>query len=118
MILREMIKSKIHKASITRTELDYNGSIGIDKTLLKGSDILPGEKVQVLNFDNGKRFETYVIEEKENSGNIILYGPAARCGKAGDRICVISYVSVTEDELENIRKRVVFVDNDNKIIKK
>ncbi len=116
MRLREVLKSKIHKAVITRTELDYQGSIGIDKKILKKTDISPGEKVQVLNFDNGMRFETYVIEEKENSGNFILYGPAARCGKEGDRICVISYSLVTDDELDGVEAKVVFLNEHNKII--
>lgn len=118
MILREVIKSKIHKATITKTELDYQGSIGIDKALLIESDIVPGEKVQVLNFDNGMRFETYVIEEAENSGNIVLYGPAARCGKIGDRTCVISYVSITEDEIGKIKGKVVSVNKNNKAVRK
>lgn len=77
-IFRQLFKSKIHRATITKKELRYDGSIGIDKKLLLESDLLAGEKVQVLNFNNGKRFETYVIEEKENSGDIVLYGPAVR----------------------------------------
>ncbi len=114
MILREVIKSKIHKAVITETNLNYQGSIGIDKTLLMKSDIIPGEKVQVLNFNNGQRFETYVIEEKANSGRTVLYGPAARCGKAGDKICIISYVSISEDEIGKIKAKIVMVDKNNR----
>ena len=117
MILREIIKSKIHKAAITKTEIDYAGSIGIDETLLKEADIIPGEKVQVLNFNNGKRFETYVIAEKKDSGKIILYGPASRCGKISDRICIISYLSATPDEIGKIKAKVVLVDTNNKILR-
>lgn len=114
-IFRQVLKSKIHGACITKRILDYNGSIGIDKVLLLESDILPGEKVQVLNFNNGKRLETYVIEEKENSGIIALYGPAARCGEIGDKLCIISYVLVSSDEISQVETKTVFVDQNNKI---
>jgi len=80
--------------------------------------MIPGEKVQVLNFNNGQRFETYIIEEKANSGLIALYGPAARCGEIGDRICIISYVLVAEDEISKLTQRVVFVNEENKIVEK
>lgn len=112
-----MLKSKIHGAVITKKELHYNGSIGIDKILLLKSDMIPGEKVQVLNFNNGQRFETYIIEEKKNSGVIALYGPAARCGEIGDKICIISYVLATDDEISKLDQKVVFVDKDNKNIR-
>lgn len=114
-ILRGMLKSKIHGASITKKELYYDGSIGIDKALLLESNILPGEKVQVLNFNNGKRLETYVIEEKKGSGIIALYGPAARCGEIGDKLCIISYVLVSDDEISKIETKTIFVDEDNRI---
>ena len=116
-ILKQMLKSKIHGAVITKKELHYNGSIGIDKILLLKSDMIPGEKVQVLNFNNGQRFETYIIEEKKNSGVIALYGPAARCGEIGDKICIISYVLATDDEISKLDQKVVFVDKDNKNIR-
>jgi len=109
-----MLKSKIHMATITKTELNYQGSIGIDKALLEKSDILPNEKVEVLNFNNGVRFETYVIEEKENSGVISLYGPAARCGIVGDKIVIISYVLVSEEDLKELNPKIIFVDEKNK----
>ena len=117
-ILRQILKSKIHAAVIKKKKLRYNGSIGIDKALLLKADMIPGEKVQVLNFDNGQRFETYIIEEKANSGVIALYRPAARCGEIGDKICIISYVSVTEDEISKLTQRVVFVNEENKIVEK
>ena len=117
-ILRQILKSKIHAAVIKKKKLHYNGSIGIDKAVLLKADMIPGEKVQVLNFDNGQRFETYIIEEKANSGVIALYGPAARCGEIGDKICIIFYVSVTEDEISKLTQRVVLVNEENKIVEK
>lgn len=112
-LFRHMIKSKIHGAVITRKELHYGGSIGIDGTLLTQGDIVPNEKVQVLNFDNGQRFETYVIKEKNCSGIIALYGPAARCGETGDKICIISYATVTDDEINKLKEKIVLVDEHN-----
>ena len=112
-IFREMLKSKIHGATITKKELYYSGSIGIDKALLLKSDILPGEKVQVLNFNNGQRFETYVIEEEENSGIIALYGPAARLGEVKDKVCIISYVLVNDLKAHKIKPKVVIADKKN-----
>lgn len=112
-MLRQILKSKIHNARITKKELYYEGSIGIDKALLLRSDMLPGEKVQVLDFNNGARFETYVIEEKENSGIIALYGPAARCAEIGDSICVLSYALISEEEIEKVKPKIIFVDKNN-----
>ncbi len=114
MRLRQVIKSKIQKATITKTELDYNGSIGIDKSLLLKSNIASGERVQVLNFNNGNRFETYVIEEEKNSGIIALYGPAAKLGNINDKICIISYLLVTDDEIAKLEAKIVFVDKNNR----
>ena len=110
-----MLNSKIHRATITKKELHYSGSIGIDKVLLAASGIAVGEKVHVLNVNSGARFETYIIEEKKGSGNVVLYGPAARCGEVGDKIIVISYVLATPDEAANIKPIVVFVDEKNRI---
>ena len=114
-VFRQMLKSKTHGAIITKKQLHYNGSIGIDKVLLSKADMLPGEKVQVLNFNNGQRFETYIIEEKANSGVIALYGPAARLGEIGDKICVISYVFLTDDEINKFGPKVVLVNEKNGI---
>ena len=116
MILTNVMKAKIHKATITKKDLAYNGSIGIDKALLKASGMIPGERVQVLNFQNGARLETYIIEEKENSGIIALYGPAAKRGEIGNELCIISYVLITNDEIPNFKSKVVFVDKNNKIV--
>jgi len=114
-MLRQVLRSKIHNAKITKKELYYEGSIGIDKVLLLKSDILPGEKVQVLNFNNGARFETYVIEEKENSGEIALYGPAARQAELGDKVCIISYGLAEDGEVKSIKPEVILLDDNNKI---
>ncbi|MBN1522786.1 MAG: aspartate 1-decarboxylase [Candidatus Aureabacteria bacterium] len=114
-MFRQMLKSKIHGAIITKKELYYGGSIGIDRALLLKGDMLPGEKVQVLNFNNGQRFETYIIEEKENSGTIALYGPAARMAEVGDKICVISYAFVDSQEAHKLNPRVVTVTEGNRI---
>ena len=85
-MLRILCKSKISNAVITAKELGYNGSIGLDKNIIEATDILPGEQVQVLNANNGERFTTYVIEEKADSGKIVLYGPAARKGEPGTNL--------------------------------
>ena len=116
MILTNVLKAKIHKVVITNKKLGYNGSIGIDKALLTASGMISGEKVQVLNFQNGSRLETYIIEEKENSGIIALYGPAARRGEIGDGLCIISYALITSDEIPNFKSKVIFADKNNKLI--
>ena len=114
-MLREILKSKIHNATVTKKELYYEGSIGIDKALLFKSNILANEKVQVVNFNNGARFETYVIVEKEDSGIIALYGPAARQAEVGDRICIIAYGMVEDSRAELVKPHVIILDDKNKI---
>jgi len=114
-MLREILRSKIHNATVTKRELYYLGSIGIDKALLLKSNIMANEKVQVVNFNNGARFETYVIEEKENSGTIALYGPAARQAEVGDKVCIIAYGLMEDGEAQLIKPQVILLDNKNKI---
>ena len=114
-MLRQILKSKIHNAKITKKELYYEGSIGIDKALLSKSDILPGEKVQVLNFNNGARFETYIIEEKEHSGIVALYGPAARQAEIGDIVCIIAYGLIENNQAQIFKPRVIVLGDKNKI---
>ncbi len=116
-MLITMRKAKIHKARITKRRLNYQGSIGIDKKLLSAAEILPNEKVQVVNLNNGRRLETYCIEEKESSGTIALYGPAARMGEIGDIIIIISYGLIEAAEAKKLKAKVVHVDKDNRIIK-
>ena len=94
---RIMCRAKIHGAVVTQTELQYEGSITIDRDLLEAADILPSERVQVVNLSNGKRFETYVIAAPSGSGIICLNGPAARLGAVGDPIHILSYVLVDDE---------------------
>lgn len=110
-----MLKSKIHRAVVTQAELDYVGSITVDTVLLKEAGILEYEKVQVVDIDNGSRFETYTIAGKENSGIICLNGAAARCVTKGDRVIIMAYCSLTPDEAKTHKPTVVFVDENNKI---
>jgi len=117
-MLRIMCKSKINRAKITKKELHYCGSIGIDKLLLEASNILPNEMVQVLNLNNGSRFNTYVIEEPKGSGTIALYGPAAYKGEIGDKVIIISYCMVEEKETRSITPKFITIDEDNKALKR
>jgi aspartate 1-decarboxylase len=117
-MLRIMCKSKINRAKVTKRELHYSGSIGIDKALLEASNILPNEMVQVLNVNNGSRFETYVIEEPKGSGTIALYGPAVYQGKEGDLVIIISYCMVEEKETRSMTPKMISVDSRNAAIKK
>jgi aspartate 1-decarboxylase len=117
-MLRILCKSKINDAVVTRKELHYNGSIGIDKHIMQAADILPGEQVQVLNKNNGERITTYVIEEKAESGNIVLYGPAARKGEVGDGLIILSYCFLETRESHNFNIRKIGLGKGNKVKKK
>jgi len=112
---RTMCKSKVHRAVLTGADLHYEGSLTLDVALMEAADILPFEKVQVVNVNNGSRLETYVIEGERNSGTIQLNGAAARLGAAGDHVIVISYADYEESELENFTPKLVFVDEKNRI---
>ena len=112
-MLRTMLKSKIHRATVTEANLYYEGSITIDPVLMKAADILPGEKVEVFNMNNGLRIETYAIEGKKGSGVVCLNGPAARCGCAGDEVIVVAYALLEEGE--TLDAKVVKVDGKNRI---
>ena len=114
--MRIMLKSKIHRARVTEVNIDYEGSIAIDKKLMEEADILPGEQVQVLNVNNGARFTTYAIEG-EASGEICLNGAAARLAAKGDTIMILSYCYVDDDEARNFTPKVVYVDAKNAITK-
>ena len=116
-MLRTMLKSKIQRARITGAELYYPGSITIDYRLMQAADILEGEKVEVLNLNNGQRIETYAIRGKENSGVICLNGPAARSGYAGDEIIILAYCLVDQSEAGKLKPKVVFVDEENQLKK-
>jgi aspartate 1-decarboxylase len=114
-IYREMCKSKIHGATVTQAELYYEGSITIDESLLEIADILPFEKVQVVNLNNGARFDTYAIPGERDSGVICLNGSAARLGAVGDQIIIISYAQYPEELAQNHKPKVLILDKDNKI---
>lgn len=112
--MRIMLKSKIHGARVTQVNIDYEGSITIDKRLMAEANILPYEQVQVLNVNNGARFTTYAIEGKA-SGEISLNGAAARLAVKGDTIMILSYCYVEEDEAQNFIPKLVYVDAKNAI---
>jgi aspartate 1-decarboxylase len=111
---RTLFKSKIHGATLTGTDLDYEGSIALDRELMEAADLLPSEKVQVLNVATGARLETYVLEAPAGSGEVRLNGPAARHGQAGDRVIVVSYAEFEESEARDHRPTVVRVDGENR----
>jgi aspartate 1-decarboxylase len=112
-----MLKSKIHMATLTGTELYYQGSIAVDQDLLDAAGILPGEQVHVLNVNNGSRLVTYTISGERGSGIMELNGPAAHLGEAGDQVVVISYAQMSEEEARAYQPTVVFVDEKNAIKK-
>ena len=111
---RIMLKSKIHRATVTGADLDYEGSISIDATLMKDADILCFEAVRIYNITNGERFETYAIEGEANSGTICLNGAAARKVSAGDLIIIASYAHYKEEEIKNLEPKLIFVDQNNR----
>ncbi|MGD9126407.1 MAG: aspartate 1-decarboxylase [Planctomycetia bacterium] len=116
-MLRTVLKSKIHRATLTGTDLDYEGSIAIDKDLLAAADILPGEQVQVLNLNNGERLITYAIEAPAGSRTMLLNGPAARLGVPGDVVIVITYCTLDDAEVHSFKPRIIKVDTENRIVK-
>jgi len=110
---RTILKSKIHRATVTGLDLDYEGSITIDEELIEKADILPGEQVHVLNINNGQRFVTYAIAAPRGSGTVLLNGPAARLGTVGDKVIIISYCNISAEKAKDIQAKIVFVDNKN-----
>jgi len=112
-----MLKSKIHRATITEADLNYEGSLTIDKTLMDAVDIHPYERVMVYNINNGARFDTYAIEGEPGSGVIGLNGAAARKGMIGDQIIIVSYAALSEDELSDYGPKIVLLNKSNKIKK-
>jgi aspartate 1-decarboxylase len=112
-----MLKSKIHRATITDADLNYEGSLTIDKDLLDAVDLRPYERVMVYNINNGERFDTYAIEGESGSGVIGLNGAAARKGLIGDQIIIVSYALFSEDELKDSSPKIVLLNKSNKIKK-
>ncbi|WP_454782820.1 aspartate 1-decarboxylase [Legionella sp. WA2022007384] len=114
-MLVTMLKAKIHRATITQANLNYIGSITIDENLLLETDIQENEKVQIVNINNGSRFETYVIKGRKGSGEICVNGAAARLVHEGDKIIIICYCNLNEHQVSNHIPKVIFMNEDNTI---
>ncbi|MGN6646704.1 MAG: aspartate 1-decarboxylase [Cytophaga sp.] len=111
----QVLKSKIHRVKVTQAELHYVGSITIDETLMEASNIIENEKVQIVNINNGERFETYVIKGEKNSGVICLNGPAARKVAVGDIVIVIAYATMDFEEAKVWKPTLIFPDENNRL---
>lgn len=111
----EILKSKIHRVKVTQAELHYVGSVTIDETLMNAANLIPGEKVTVLNINNGERFETYVIKGEKDSGMICLNGPAARKVQVGDIVIIVSYASMKFEKAKTFKPTLIFPTPDNKL---
>jgi|TARA_B110000438_G_C15792896_1_gene641551 aspartate 1-decarboxylase len=109
----EVLKSKIHRVNVTNCNLDYIGSITIDENLINAAKMIVGEKVQIVNINNGERLETYIINGKKNSGEITLNGPAARKVQKGDKIIIISYASMSLENAKKHNPTIIFPDENN-----
>ncbi|MFM2283792.1 MAG: hypothetical protein RL222_1296 [Bacteroidota bacterium] len=112
-----VFRAKLHRVKVTEANLNYMGSITVDEDLLDASGILPNEKVQIVNVNNGERFETYIIKGERGSGQICLNGPAARKVQLGDILIVIAYGMMTLEEAKNFTPQVVYVDENNRHVK-
>lgn len=115
--MRTLMKSKIHNATVTEANINYTGSITIDSELMRKADIVEGERVQVVNLNNGERLETYTIVGKAESGIICMNGPAALKCKKGERIHIISYIIATDEERKKLKEKVIILDEKNKVKK-
>ena len=116
-MMRFMMKSKIHRATVTQADLDYVGSIGIDRDLMEAADLLEGEKVTIADITNGARLETYVIPAPRGSGIITINGAAAHLVNAGDLVIIISYAMVDDAEARTLKPTVIHVDENNRVVK-
>ncbi|MDR3162960.1 MAG: aspartate 1-decarboxylase [Helicobacteraceae bacterium] len=114
-MLREMVFAKIHRATVTEANLNYVGSISIDEALLDASGILAGQKVEVLNVNNGARFTTYAIKSERYGGKVCINGAAARLACVGDRVIIVAYGIYAQNELEGYSPNIVMVDENNKL---
>src|SRR5512141_3189764 len=115
-MFRLMLRSKIHRATVTDANLEYEGSLTVDPLLLESADMLPYEQVRVSNLNNGERFETYLIPGKRGSGDMCLNGPTARKGAKGDRIIVFRYDDHNEEELKTFKPNIVLVNEKNALV--
>jgi aspartate 1-decarboxylase len=116
-MMRTMLKGKIHRARVTDANLNYEGSITIDELLMEAADILPYERVQVLDIDNGARLETYAITGERGCGEICINGAAARLVTVGDRVIILAYSIVSDEEARETKPRLVYVDERNAVVK-
>ncbi len=116
-MLIEMLASKIHRVHVTEANLNYIGSITVDSALLEAAGILPGQKVAVVNNNNGERLETYTIAGKANSGIVCLNGAAARKAQVGDIIIIIAYASMTPEEAKTFKPKIIFPDTATNLLK-
>jgi aspartate 1-decarboxylase len=116
-MLRTMCKSKIHRATVTNANINYVGSITLDPDLMGAADIIPYERVQVVDVNNGNRLETYVIPGGKGTGEVCLNGAAARLVQTGDLVIIMSYAIYSEEELRSFRPKVVFVDTENRPVR-
>ncbi len=117
-MFRLMLRSKIHRATVTDANLEYEGSLTVDPLLLEAAGILPYEQVSVSNLNNGERFETYVIPGKRGAGEMVLNGPTARKGVKGDTVIVFCYEYFNENELKTFKPKIVLVDDNNRVREK
>lgn len=115
MMLRSMMKSKIHQATVTEANLQYEGSITIDADLMKAAELLPGEHVHIVNLNNGSRIETYTVEGPSGSGTVCMNGAAARWAQVGDVVIILSYGLMEDREARQFKPRIVFVDRNNRV---
>ncbi len=115
--MRTLLKSKVHRARVTDANLDYEGSITLDPELMEAADILPYEQVHVLDVTNGARLVTYAIPGQRGSGEVCINGAAAHLVQAGDTVIVLTYATLTEEEARSHRPRLVYVDEDNRIVR-
>ena len=115
--MRTMLKSKIHRAHVTGADVNYEGSISLDPVLMDAADILPFEQVHVLDITNGARLQTYAIEGRHGTGEVVINGAAARMVGEGDLVIVLTYQSVSEEDARSLRPRLVYVDGANRIMR-
>ena len=112
---RTLLKSKIQNAFVTESNLDCEGSLGLDARLMGEADMIPYEEVHIYNISNGERFSTYLIKEAEDSGRVVIYGAAAHKAGRGDELILVSFVQLEEDEIEFFMPRIIILDEKNKI---
>ncbi|MGD9344950.1 MAG: aspartate 1-decarboxylase [Candidatus Aminicenantes bacterium] len=113
---RVVLKSKIHRATVTDTDIDYDGSLTLDGMLMSEADLIPYEQIQVYNITNGERFTTYLIKGKDGSGEVVVNGAAAKKARTGDMLIIAAYATMDQEEMDFFVPRIILVDDQNKII--